>query len=73
MDFITKKVFNLINSMAVMMVIAYILTRSWFYTEILERTISQHNKIILTILFGGAIRLWNNKRIPYCRGNCNYP
>lgn len=58
MDSITKSVFNLLNSMAVMMVIAYILTRSWFYTEILERTISRHNKIILAILFGGLKIVW---------------
>jgi sigma-B regulation protein RsbU (phosphoserine phosphatase) len=43
----------LINSMAVLSAIAYILTRSRFYREILERRITWKNRILLVLIFGG--------------------
>ena len=42
----------LINSMAVIMVIAYILTRSRIYAEILDKRVTRQNKAILMIIFG---------------------
>lgn len=44
---------TLINSMAVLSAIAYILTRSRFYREILERKITWKNRILLVLIFGG--------------------
>lgn len=44
---------TLINSMAVLTAIAYILTRSRLYREILERKITWKNRILLVLIFGG--------------------
>ena len=43
---------TLINSMAVMMVLAYVVTRSRLYSNILERKISNIDRLILILLFG---------------------
>ena len=43
---------RLINSMAVMMVLAYIVTRSRLYTNILEKKITNLDRLFLILLFG---------------------
>lgn len=43
---------NLVNSMSVIMVVTYIITRSGFYDEILEKNFSSRNRLFLVIIFG---------------------
>lgn len=43
---------NLVNSMAVIMVVTYVITRSNFYREILEKKFSSRNQVLLVLIFG---------------------
>jgi sigma-B regulation protein RsbU (phosphoserine phosphatase) len=43
---------NLVNSMAVIMVVTYIITRSNFYGEILAKKFSLRNRLLLVLIFG---------------------
>lgn len=45
-------VLDLINSMAVIVVLAYVLTRCEFYNEILENKFSVKNRVWLVVIFG---------------------
>ena len=45
-------ILKLINHMAVLMVIAYVLTRTRLYTDIINKKFTVLNRIILTIIFG---------------------
>ncbi|MGI6548555.1 MAG: PP2C family protein-serine/threonine phosphatase [Syntrophomonadales bacterium] len=52
MDSLIELLISLINSMAVIIVIAYVITRSQFYTEILEKKLTPVNKLLLVMIFG---------------------
>ncbi len=52
MEDAAKILIALINSMAVMSVVAYIITRSSFYNDILEGKIGWKNQILLMVVFG---------------------
>jgi sigma-B regulation protein RsbU (phosphoserine phosphatase) len=43
---------NLVNSMAVIMVVTYIITRSNFYREIMAKEFSLRNRLLLILIFG---------------------
>ncbi|MDD4170004.1 MAG: SpoIIE family protein phosphatase [Desulfotomaculaceae bacterium] len=52
MKAIIELVLNLINSMAVIMVVTYIITRSSFYGEIMAKKFSPRNQLLLVLVFG---------------------
>ncbi len=52
MDSLIDLFISLINSMAVIIVVAYVITRSHFYTEILEKKLTPVNQLLLVMIFG---------------------
>lgn len=52
MKAIIELALNLVNSMAVIMVVTYIITRSNFYGEILAKKFSLRNRLLLVLIFG---------------------
>jgi len=52
MDSLMDLLINLINSMAVIIVVAYVLTRSQFYSEIMEKRLTPVNQLLLAYIFG---------------------
>ena len=49
---IMELVMSLVNSMSVIMVLSYVLTRSHFYGDILEKRLSLRNRLLLIVIFG---------------------
>ncbi len=52
MKAIIELALNLVNSMAVIMVVTYIITRSNFYGEIMVKKFSLRNQLLLVLIFG---------------------
>ncbi len=52
MKAIVELALNLVNSMAVIMVITYLITRSRFYGEILAKKLTPRNQLLLVLIFG---------------------
>jgi sigma-B regulation protein RsbU (phosphoserine phosphatase) len=52
MKAIVELALNLVNSMAVIMVITYLITRSRFYGEILAKNLTPRNQLLLVLIFG---------------------
>ncbi len=52
MDTIVRLVVTLINSMAVISVVGYVITRSRIYSDILEKKITWQNQVFLILIFG---------------------
>lgn len=52
MKAIIELALNLVNSMAVIMVVTYIITRSSFYGEIMAKKFSLRNRLLLILIFG---------------------